>query len=83
MRYPDYCYYRNGKLREPKALELIKLLEGYSKEFDFIVGVVNLLETDEERQTVIDYIHHGEDVSYENFILLAWDIDLQRQNNTI
>ena len=83
MKYPDYCYYMSGKLREPKALELIKLLEQYSNEFDYIVGTVNDLKTEEERQTVIDYILHGEDVSYESITLLAFDINLQRQKQTI
>ena len=83
MKYPDYCYYMSGKLRESKTLELIKLLEQYSNEFDYIVGTVNDLKTDEERQTVIDYILHGEDVSYENITLLAFDINLQRQKQTI
>ena len=47
MKYPAYCYYISGKLRELKTLELIKLLEQYSNEFDYIAGTVNDLKTDE------------------------------------
>lgn len=81
MTYPDYCYFRNGKLRSENALELSKLLEGISKDPEFILGVLNDLKTDEDNQKVIEYIKNGEDVSYENVILMALDLNLQRKKN--
>lgn len=79
MTYPDYCYFRNGNLRSKKALELSNLLESISKDPEFILGVLNDLKTDEDIQKVIDYIQNGEDVSYENVILIALDLNLQRK----
>lgn len=79
MTYPDYCYFRNGNLRSKKALELSNLLESISKDQEFILGVLNDLKTDEDIQKVIDYIQNGEDVSYENVILIALDLNMQRK----
>ncbi len=81
MTYPDYCYFRNGNLRSEKALELSKLLESISKDPEFILGVLNDLKSDGDIQKVIDYIKNGEDVSYENVILIALDLNLQRKQN--
>lgn len=81
MTYPDYCYFLNGKLRSDKALELSKLLEDISKDPEFILGVLNDLKNDEENQMVIHYIKNGNDVSFENIILLSLDINLKRKHN--
>ena len=81
MTYPDYCYFLNGKLRSDKALELSKLLEDISKDPEFILGVLNDLKSDEENQMVIHYIKNGNDVSFENIILLSLDINLKRKHN--
>ena len=81
MTYPDYCYFLNGKLRSDKALELAKLLEDISKDPEFILGVLNDLKNDEENQMVIHYIKNGNDVSFENIILLSLDINLKRKHN--
>jgi hypothetical protein len=79
-KHPVYCYFKDGRLRSPKALELISLLEKISKDPEYIGGTVNDLESEEEFQRVIDYIRNGEDVTYESVTLMALDINLQRKN---
>ena len=78
MKYPEYCYYRSGKLRSERALELAGLLEGISKDPEFIGGVLNQFDCDEEIQMLINYINNGEDISYENVILTALELHEQK-----
>lgn len=82
MTYPDYCYFRSGKLRSTVALRLSELLENISKDPEFIFGVLNDLKTDEDNQKVIDYIKNGEDVTFESVILYALDINLQNKSES-
>lgn len=38
---------------------------------DFVGGVMSNVSHDDDRQTIIDYIDNGDDVSVENIILLS------------
>lgn len=38
---------------------------------DFIVGVMSNVKTDSDRQTIIDFIDKGKEVTIENLILLS------------
>lgn len=82
MNYPKYCYYRNGSLRSQKAIRLGKLLERFSKDNEFIMGVLNGLRSDQEVQLVIDHVENNEEASYESVILLSLDISLQREQSS-
>lgn len=57
------------------VLHLINKLKLYwENDEEFIIGVLNDLKTDEERELVIDYIDNGKDVTYENIILLSLEL---------
>ncbi len=60
----DYHYYRNGKKREQYYLDLIEKLEKISTSYDFIIGVMTDLETEEQVKKVSDFIDKGENVNF-------------------
>lgn len=64
------------------SLQLIKKLQAFSKESDFIIGVLSDSPYDEDRQLVIDYIDNGEDVTYENIILFSLAVARERRKRT-
>ena len=64
------------------SLQLIKKLQVFSKESDFIIGVLSDSPYDEDRQLVIDYIDNGEDVTYENIILFSLAVARERRKRT-
>ncbi|MBQ4129679.1 MAG: hypothetical protein IJD68_07940 [Ruminococcus sp.] len=71
--------YLQNKHVSRKALELItKLKNYYEGDEEFIIGVLNDLDTDDEVQTLIEYIKSGEEVSYESIILFALDLSQNR-----
>lgn len=47
-----------------------KLKEFYPNK-DFVGGIVSNTQNDEDRQTIIDYLDNGKDVTVENVILLS------------
>ena len=63
--------------------QLIGILRDIWDDKDFILGVITDLETDEERQTVIDYIKENRDTASDSItddiILLSLFIDQTRQ----
>lgn len=59
-------------------IELCRKLVSIKADKDFVKGVMCYLETDEERQIVIDYIEKGEDVNTTQINLLSLDIELER-----
>ena len=66
-------YYK--KHSSKAILELTEKLKQYwENDEEFLLGVLNDLKTDEEREQVIQYINYGEDVSYESIILYTLDI---------
>ena len=58
---------------------LIGILRDIWNDKEFVLGVMNDLETDEERQAVIDYIKDNKETSTEEIVLLALNIDLTRK----
>lgn len=73
--------YLKNKHLSKKAYELINELKVYSEgDEEFVVGVLNDLDTDDEIQHLIDFINFGQDVSYESIILFALDL---RQNRYV
>ena len=67
-----------GKTSET-AKELIEMLVDISDDDEFVLGIMTDLETDAERKIVIDYINNGEDVTYENLILLSLHLNNKRE----
>ena len=49
-------------------------MKSYSKEDDYIIGILLDCESDTERQQLLDYIRQGRDVGYESIILYALEI---------
>lgn len=58
---------------------LVELLNNYSKSDEYIDGILSVLDTEDECKELIDYIQSGEDVSYSNILLMAWDINDNRK----
>lgn len=73
--------YLKGKTLSPITLLLIEKLKLFwENDEEFIVGVLVDLESDYERQQVIDFIDNGENVNYESIILLSLELCQQREN---
>ena len=64
-------------MNESKTLE--KKLELIADDKDFIFCVSHMLKTKEDVEEVIYYIDNGEDVSYENIILLTLWLNKKRK----
>lgn len=75
MTVSEYC---SVKHRSQTTLELIEKLRQFSRDDDYILGVLAESEFDEDRKLIIDYIEKGEDVSYENVILFSLEVGQQR-----
>lgn len=60
--------------------KLFDTLKSYYPDKDFVGGVISNTQTDADRQTIIDYIENGEDVSVENIILLSLDLKIEKDN---
>jgi hypothetical protein len=74
--------YTKDKTLSPTTLLLIdKLKLFWENDEEFVIGVLVDLETDFERQQVIDYIDKGKDVTYENIILFALELEQSRNQN--
>lgn len=53
------------------TLDLIERLKEYSKDNDYVVGILLDCESETDKQELLEYIQNGEDVSYDNIILYA------------
>ena len=62
----------------PTEKQLISMLKEIWNDKDFVIGIITDLETDEERQVVIDYIKNADDVTPEDLVLLSLHIDTER-----
>ena len=62
--------------------KLYDKLKEYYPDKDFVCGVISNVKNDEDRQVLIDYIDFGEDVSVENIILYALDLNLKRKGDS-
>lgn len=61
------------------TLNLIEMLKIYSENDDeFIIGILNDLETDYERNLVLEYIKKNINVSYESILLFSLEIEQNR-----
>ena len=58
---------------------LIEKLETISKDREFILSVINSARHIDDRIAIIDFIDNGEDVTYENIILLALTLYEERE----
>ncbi|MBQ5904399.1 MAG: hypothetical protein IIW88_00835 [Clostridia bacterium] len=59
--------------------QLVNKLKTISEDREFILSVINSARHTDDRKTVIEYIDNGEDVSYENVILLALTLYEERE----
>ena len=61
--------------------KLISLLKQFSTDPEFIRGIIDLLYNDNDKQTMIDFIEHGENPSRETIILFSLDMANKRDEN--
>ena len=61
--------------------KLIEKLKTISEDKDFLVGVVSNAKHDDDRETIIEYIDKGENVSYEQLLLLSVYLGQKRKQN--
>lgn len=61
-----------------KEKALLAMLVNIWDDDDFIVGVMNDLESESEKEKVIHFIEENHDVSPEEIVLLSLEIDLSR-----
>ncbi|MDD6275397.1 MAG: hypothetical protein PUB20_01020 [Clostridia bacterium] len=54
--------------------ELIEKLKTISEDKDFLLSVINSVKSMNDRKAIIEYIDRGEEVTYENLILLSLSI---------
>lgn len=59
--------------------QLVNKLKTISEDREFILSVINSARHTDDRKAVIEYIDNGEDVSYENVILLALTLYEERE----
>lgn len=70
-------YLKNKQLSENTVL-LIEKLKQFSSEDDYVIGTLMDVETESDKKKLLDYIESGKDVSYENIILYAMELDMKR-----
>ena len=58
--------------------KLFDKLKAYYPDKDFVVGVISNTKHDEDRQTIIEFIDKGEEVSVESIILLSLHLNNKR-----
>ena len=68
--------YENTKVKN----ELIEKLKTISCDKEFLLSVVNHAKHIDDRKAIIDYIDNGEDVTYENLILLSITLGRKRKD---
>ncbi len=61
--------------------KLVSLLKRFSTDPEFIRGIIDLLYNDNDKQTMIDFIEHGENPSRETIILFSLDMANKRDEN--
>lgn len=71
--------YYEKRMKSPVVQELVQRLENYSKSEEYVAGTLLDVKTDEDCEILIDYIDNGEDVSYENILLVALEISDDRK----
>lgn len=72
---------RNKKhMSEETKNLLIKKLKTVSGDEDFLLSIINLARGADERMAIIDFIDNGEDVTYENLLLLALTMYEKHEN---
>lgn len=61
--------------------QLFDRLKDYYPVKDFVGGLISNVKNDEDRLKIIDYMDSGEDISVENIILYALDLNLKRKGD--
>lgn len=62
----------------PIEKQLISMLKDIWNDKDFVIGIITDLETDDERQLVIDYIKNNDGAKPDDLVLLSLHIDNER-----
>ena len=61
------------------SLKLIERLEELWDDREFVIGIMSMAKTEEERAVVLDYIENGRDVSTDTVSVLAVHLSNQRK----
>jgi hypothetical protein len=59
--------------------ELFNKLNSFHHDKDFVVGVMSNAKHDEDRETILQFMEAGEDVTVENIILLSLHLSNERK----
>lgn len=78
MTVKEYC---NKTQRSEITLMLIEELKQFSTTDDYILGVLANSKNEEDRRTILNYIQHGTDVTYESIILLSLELGQNREKS--
>lgn len=60
-------------------LQLFEKLCEFYDDKDFVIGVMSSAVSDGDAQTLLDYMNNGDDVTAENIILLALELDISHE----
>lgn len=63
--------------------KLIEKLKTISEDKDFIVGVVSNAKHNDDREAIIEYIDNGENVDYEQLLLLSVWLSQERNKTQL
>ena len=55
-------------------LTLAKKLKNIWDDYEFVIGVLNFAETDEERLVIMEYLDSDEDITPSRISILAYDL---------
>ena len=62
--------------------KLIEKLKTVSEDKDFLVGVISNAKHNDDREAIIEYIDKGEEVTYEQILLLSVWLSRERKKNS-
>ena len=62
--------------------KLIEKLKTISEDKDFIVGVISNAKHNDDRKALIKYIDEGEEVTYEQLLLLSLWLNQERKKHS-
>ncbi len=60
--------------------ELFNKLNEFYHDKDFVIGVMSNAKHDEDRETILQFVENGEDVTIESIILLSLHLSNDRKS---
>ena len=63
--------------------ELISRLTKIEDSRDFILGILTAVKTDDDRNKIIEFIDKGENVNYENIMILSMKLEAEHEGKDL